>query len=93
MSTATLHRYIIRRPDVLGGEPVIEGSRVPVRAIVETSCMGYTPEGILAAFPHLSLAKVYDALSYYHDNVDEIERYIGQNRITDDVIDPRFRDK
>ena len=29
--------------------------------------------------PHLALAQVYDALSYYHDHLDEIEQEMIEN--------------
>ena len=31
--------------------------------------------------PHLRLAHIFDALSYYDDHRDEIERYIALNRV------------
>jgi len=34
--------------------------------------MGWTPDNILQAHPHLSLAAIHDALSYYYDNTAEI---------------------
>jgi uncharacterized protein (DUF433 family) len=70
--TATAHRYIVRDPQILSGEPIISGTRTPVRAIVELWRMGTPPEGIPAALPHLTLAQVFDALSYYSDNQAEI---------------------
>jgi len=33
--THTAHRYVVSSPEILGGEPVIEGTRTPVRAVVE----------------------------------------------------------
>jgi uncharacterized protein (DUF433 family) len=36
--------------------------------------MGETPEEILEKYPHLTLAQVYDALSYYYDHQEEIDR-------------------
>src|SRR3990172_1335241 len=36
MTTATEHRYIVRDDGILGGEPIVTGTRTPVRAIVET---------------------------------------------------------
>ena len=42
----------------------------------------------LGTFPHLTLAQVFDALSYYADHQAEIERYIDQNQIPDDVVHP-----
>jgi uncharacterized protein (DUF433 family) len=36
----------------------------------------------------LTLAQVFDALSYYSDHQAEINSYIERNRIPDDRIDP-----
>lgn len=82
----TAHRYIVRDPQVLSGEPVIAGSRTPVRAIVELWRMGTPPENIPAALPHLTLAQVFDALSYYSDNQAEINAHIERNRIPDHLL-------
>jgi uncharacterized protein (DUF433 family) len=82
------HRYIERKPKILGGEPIIVGTRTPVRAIVEMWRMGYAPEEIPIHLPHLTLAQVFDALSYYSDNQAEINHYIELNHIPDDLIDP-----
>ena len=38
-----------------------------------------TPEELVTRFPHLTLAQVHDALAYYYDNREEIERDIAQN--------------
>jgi hypothetical protein len=38
-----------------------------------------------------TLAQVFDALSYYADHQPEIERYIEQNQIPDDVVHPLTR--
>jgi uncharacterized protein (DUF433 family) len=41
--------------------------------------MGETPESLAAnIFPHLALAQVYDALSYYYAHQDEIEQELDQ---------------
>ncbi len=87
MSTATRHPYIVRDPAILGGEPIITGTRTPVRAVVELWRQGTAPEEIPTHLPHLTLAQVFDALSYYSDHAIEIQGYIEQNRIGDDEID------
>ncbi|MBN3881364.1 MAG: hypothetical protein HWQ42_34960 [Nostoc sp. JL23] len=46
--------------------------------------MGVSPEEIPRGLPHLSLAQVFDALSYYSDHQDEINAYIERNRILGD---------
>lgn len=89
MNTAVQYRYITSVPDILGGEPVIKGTRTPVRAIVENWRLGYAPEEIPIHLPHLTLAQVFEALSYYSDNQDEINKYIEMNRITEEMVHPR----
>ena len=34
MTIGTEHRYIVRDDDILSGEPIVVGTRVPVRAVV-----------------------------------------------------------
>ncbi len=76
----TAHRYVVSSPEVLGGEPVIESTRTPVRAIVELWRSGVPVEEITLDLPHLTLAQVFDALSYYSDNTAEINSHIEANR-------------
>ena len=79
MVVATEHPYIVRNNEILGGEPVIKGTRTPVRAIVEWWKFGASPEEILENLPHLTLSQIFDALSYYADHRDEIEQFIVEN--------------
>ena len=92
MVQSTEHLYIVKDKNILNGEPIIKGTRTPVRAIVETWRMGIPPEEIANGLPHLTLAQIFNALSYYSDYQDEINAYIEQNRIPDDLIDPLVRD-
>ena len=79
--THTAHRYIVSSPEILGGEPVIEGTRTPVRAVVELWRGGMLAEEITIDLPHLTLAQVFDALSYYSDHTAEINQHIEVNRL------------
>ena len=88
MNQATAHRHVVINDQILGGEPIIEGTRTPVRAIVELWRQGLAPETIPTRLPHLSLAQVFDALSYYSDHQEEIHQHIERNRIPHDLIDP-----
>ena len=92
MVQSTEHLYVVRDKNILNGEPIIKGTRTPVRAIVETWRMGIPPEEIANGLPHLTLSQVFNALSYYSDRQEEINAYIQQNRIPDDLIDPLVRD-
>ncbi len=78
--THTAHRYIVSSPEILGGEPVIKGTRTPVRAIVELWRSGMPAEEITLDLPHLTPAQVFDALSYYSDHTAEINEHIEANR-------------
>ena len=86
MTTATEHHYVITDDQILGGEPIIRGTRTPVRAIVELWRQGINAEEIESHLPHLTLAQVFDALSYYSDHTSEINAFIEANRIPDELI-------
>lgn len=88
MVQGTAHLYVVREDGILSGEPIIKGTRTPVRAIVEMWRMGTAPEEIPSRLPHLTLAQVFDALSYYSDHQDEINAHIERNRIPEELIDP-----
>jgi uncharacterized protein (DUF433 family) len=79
--SATEHPYIERKPGILSGEPIIKGTRTPVRAIVEHWKFGDSPDVIIQHLPYLRLAQVFDALGYYNDHPDEIEHYIALNQV------------
>ena len=88
----TGHIYIVRDKDILSGEPIIKGTRTPVRAVAEIWRLGTMPEEIPQHLPHLTLAQVFDALSYYSDHQAEINAYIERNRIPDELIHPLVKD-
>jgi uncharacterized protein (DUF433 family) len=71
----TAHPYIIRDSDIYNGEPIVEGTRTGVRHIILQFQSGKDPEEI-ASIHRLSLAQVYDAISFFYDNEDEIEHSI-----------------
>jgi uncharacterized protein (DUF433 family) len=82
------HPYITRVEAILGGEPIIKGTRKPVRAVAEHWKFGDAPEEIARKLPHLHLAQIFDALSYYDDHRDQIEGTIALNRVP---VDDRAR--
>ena len=91
MTTLTQHRYIVQDSQILGGEPIVEATRTPVRAVIELWRQGVAPEDIPNRLPHLSLAQVFDALSYFSDHQQEIKGYIELNRVPEDRFDPSVR--
>src|SRR5207245_2616239 len=72
MTRATQHRHVVTDDEILNGEPIINGTRTPVRAIVEFWRSGMPPEEIPSHLPRLNMAQIFDALSYYSENQDEI---------------------
>ena len=74
------HFHIVRRPEISAGEPIIRGTRISVRHIVERLQADQSVDAILAALPHLTAAQVYDALSYYHDHQAEIDQLLEESQ-------------
>lgn len=68
---------IVRTPEVLGGRPRIDGTRVAVRTIAILYKQGLSPEEIAGQYRHLSLAQVYAALAYYQANQNDLEADIA----------------
>jgi uncharacterized protein (DUF433 family) len=91
MFTETSSRYVTHNPEILGGEPIIIGTRTSIRAIVGLWRLGIMPEEIMSHLPHLTLAQVFDALSFYLDHQAEINEYIEQNQVPDDLVHPSVK--
>ena len=76
----TTHPHIVRRNDLAKGSPVVSGTKFPVRSIVQYVLrQGLTPEELAREFPQLTLAKIYDALSFYYEHKEEIDRELHEN--------------
>jgi uncharacterized protein (DUF433 family) len=69
------HPYIDSLKSHCGESPIIAGTKFPVRSVVfYVLRQGMSPEELVKEFSHLTLPQVYDALSYYYDNKEEIDR-------------------
>jgi uncharacterized protein (DUF433 family) len=70
---------IVSKPDVCGGSPCVAGSRIRVQDIyVWHEQQGLSADEIVSRFPHITMADVYAALSYYWDHRDEIQRQMRE---------------
>lgn len=69
----------MRNSRVLGGEPIVRGTRISVRSVVLAAREYGVPEGVIQAYPQLSEADVHGALAYYEAHRAEMERYIKAN--------------
>ena len=96
MSASTLaakkitHPYIENVKDVCGGEPKIIGTRISVSLIADLYRKGFDINKILSKYPHITHSRVFDALSYYYDNKEEIEQYIIEHSAT--TIKAKYED-
>jgi uncharacterized protein (DUF433 family) len=82
--TVMQYPHIIQSPDTCSGLPRIEGTRITVNVIArEVVRLRRTPEEVLMAHPHLTLAQIHAALDYYFDNREQIEASL---REAEDVV-------
>ena len=73
-------RRVVRTPRILGGAPTMEGTRGPVRTIVEATRYIGSVDEIVDAYPMLDRVAVEIALDFYRLNQDEIDRHIVENQ-------------
>ena len=78
MSTGVVHPYVTFREDIGGGRAIIAGTRTRVANIVAYHKLGLSAEELAGEFPHLTLSQIYDALSYYYEHREEIDREIDE---------------
>jgi uncharacterized protein (DUF433 family) len=61
------HQRIEMNPDIMGGKPVIRGTRVPVELVLRKLGTGIPPEAILADHPRLALDDIHAAQAFAAD--------------------------
>jgi uncharacterized protein (DUF433 family) len=64
---------LVSSPDVCGRRLRIDGTRITINQIAALYKQGLDAEEIAEQYPHLTMAQVYAALSYYHANQEEID--------------------
>ena len=79
--SATEHPYVTRVPEKRGGRPIIRGTGITVSLIARLYKAGDTVDEILESYPHLRPSWVHDAIGYYLDHQDEIEREMRESRM------------
>ena len=68
-------------PDVVGGEPRIVRTRIPVWVLVQARHLGTTEADLLRSYPTLSAQDLANAWAYYRVHRDEIEQQILDNEL------------
>lgn len=82
-----INSLIVSTPDVRHGRPRIAGTGITVHRIAIWYNLGNSAEEIAYQYPHLDLAQVYAALSYYHANRVEIDAEIAADQTEADLIE------
>ncbi|KKW09753.1 MAG: hypothetical protein UY49_C0039G0009 [Microgenomates group bacterium GW2011_GWC1_49_7] len=68
-----MSKYIVSNPNILGGVPIIAGTRIPAKQILYLFRDGYTIEAIHEEYPQLSV-EIIDKV------IDEIVQNLDANR-------------
>ena len=77
----TEHPYVETKAKICSGSPVVSGTRVRIVDIaIEYEYLNRTPDEIINAHPHLKLEQVHDALSYYYENREAMDRKIREDK-------------
>jgi uncharacterized protein (DUF433 family) len=62
-----MYQRIVSDPAILGGKPIVKGTRISVEFLLELFASGATREDIVKAYPHLTLEDIEEALRYAAD--------------------------
>ncbi len=67
-------QIIETNPKILGGQPVIKGTRVPVARIVALYIQGYKIKDFKDDYPYLNLTKkdLFNIFSYYQNQLTHV---------------------
>jgi uncharacterized protein (DUF433 family) len=64
MANSNAANMVISEPDIMGGVPVIRGTRIPVYVILENLEQGHSYEDILQDYPSLDRESIRGAIHY-----------------------------
>jgi len=78
------YRYIVRSPDVRGGNARVEGTRIAVHDVIGLLQNGETVDSLAAScLPALTKAQVYECLAYYEDHRGEVDLLVARQMAQD----------
>lgn len=67
---------IIQNPDILGGKPIIKGTRMSVESILELLSSGMEINEILKEYPFLKKEQIQASIDYAKNLISKEESYI-----------------
>ena len=65
-----MHKYIISDPNILGGTPIVAGTRIPAKRILYLFRDGYTIEAIHEDYPQLSVEVINKVIDEIVQNLE-----------------------
>ncbi len=77
---------ITRDDEVLGGEPRIDGTRIGVRHVATTVIDSGRSPAHVADQLDISIADVYETLSYYYAHIDEMRELDAANEAAFELV-------
>ena len=63
------YEHITFDNSILGGKPILKGTRVSVEVILEWIASGATIEMVIESFPHLTRQAITEAILYAKDSM------------------------
>ncbi len=84
---ATNYRYIVKAEGIRSGHAIVEDTRIGVHDVVAMVRTGASVDEVVASFPRLTRAQVYECLAYYEDHKSEIDPLVAtQTELADMVL-------
>ncbi|MFX1387645.1 MAG: DUF433 domain-containing protein [Promethearchaeota archaeon] len=71
-----MSEIIESNPEILGGKPIIKGTRIPVALIYELIGLNYSIDQILEEYPHLSrtiILKILEIGKEAHEHLTNVD--------------------
>ena len=72
-----MHERIEINPEIMGGKPVIKGTRLPVELVLRKLGAGMETGELLAAYPRLALEDIHAAQAFAADYLADEEIVFG----------------
>lgn len=63
--------YIVRDPNICGGQPTVKGTRVLLRTVLASLADGDSPREIMGSFPTLSEEAIKAVIAYAAASAEE----------------------
>lgn len=77
-----MNKLITQDPDILGGKPIIKGTRMSVESVLELLASGMKTDQILKDYPILKKKHILAAIEYASKLVGKTESYLFETAKT-----------